>query len=104
VDITVTVTDDGDSDPPNVNFIQRTFTLVIEPVNDAPEFTSNPVLLAVTEEQYTYLITAADVDEDALTIEATEKPAWMTFTDQGNGQASLTGVPPVGVTGTFTVR
>src|SRR5690606_7663691 len=54
VDITVTVTDDGDSDPPNVNFIQRTFTLVIEPVNDAPEFTSNPVLLAVAEEQYTY--------------------------------------------------
>ena len=43
---------------------------------------------------YTYNITATDPNAgDTLTITATTKPAWLTFTDNGGGSATLTGTP-----------
>ncbi len=51
--VTVTVTDNGLGSPaPNVNFIQRSFTLTIQPVNDAPVFKSTPVISVTVGELY----------------------------------------------------
>ncbi|MCF6185516.1 MAG: T9SS type A sorting domain-containing protein, partial [Bacteroidales bacterium] len=61
--------------------------------NTLPEFTSSPVTTATSGQTYTYNITATDADGDNLTITAPTKPAWLTFTDNGNGTAVLTGIP-----------
>ncbi|MHA1288601.1 MAG: InlB B-repeat-containing protein, partial [Candidatus Thorarchaeota archaeon] len=62
--------------------------------NNKPSFTSTPVTGATQDELYTYNITATDPDDgDTLEITATTKPAWLTFTDHGDGTATLTGTP-----------
>ena len=61
--------------------------------NNAPTFTSTAVTSATEGEAYTYDITASDDDGDALTITAPTLPAWLTFTDNGDGTATLSGTP-----------
>ncbi len=61
--------------------------------NQAPSFTSDPITTGVVGENYSYNITATDPDGDNLTITATEKPEWLTLTDNGNGNAVLSGTP-----------
>jgi hypothetical protein len=58
-----------------------------------PVFTSSPPLTAVEGQTYTYNITTNDPDGDTVVITAQVKPTWLTFLDNGNGTASLTGVP-----------
>jgi hypothetical protein len=74
------------------------FTITVHNVNDAPYFTSSPVTKAVMNEEYIYNITTTDPDLihdplETLTITAEEKPDWLTFTDNGDGTAILTGEP-----------
>ena len=103
--ITVRVTDDGSNTLPHKNFIERTFTLTITPVNDAPVFTSTPVEIAVIGELYQYIIEVSDVDlNDVITISAIDIPAWLTLTAQGNGQALLSGTPPSNAVGAVSVK
>src|SRR5690606_32181575 len=59
---TVTVTDDGTG--PGTR--SRTFTIRILPVNDPPEFVSEPVLLAVPNERYEYVAEIEDVESASL--------------------------------------
>jgi hypothetical protein len=55
-------------------------SITVTPVNDAPQFTSDPITAATEDEIYTYEITADDVDEsDMLTIEAVEIPTWLSI-------------------------
>lgn len=103
--ITVKVTDDGSNDPPNVNFVSRTFTLTIEPVNDPPVITSTPGVVAIIGEPYEYLIESTDADPgETITITAPQKPAWLTLTSQGAGKALLMGTPPSNAGGSVAIK
>ncbi len=71
-----------------------TFNLTVANVNDAPNFTTAPVITGTQDILYTYNIAATDPDTgDLLTITAPNLPAWLTLTDSGNGTATLTGTP-----------
>jgi uncharacterized repeat protein (TIGR01451 family) len=68
--------------------------IVTVTVNDAPIFTSTPITAATADTTYLYAITAGDADEgDVLTITAYTNQGWLTFTDHGNGHATLSGTP-----------
>lgn len=56
----------------------------------APSFTSLPTTTNTSGELYTYNITTTG-GEGVLTITATQKPAWLSLTDNGNGTALLSG-------------
>jgi hypothetical protein len=74
----------------------QAFTITVANVNDAPFFTSTPVTTTQPGMLYTYDVTADDPDldwGDVLTITAPTRPAWLTFTDHGDGTATLTGTP-----------
>lgn len=58
--------------------------------NTAPSFTSTAVLSGELNTAYSYNITTTDSDGDPLTITAATIPGWMTFTDNGDGTATLT--------------
>ncbi len=80
---------DGVSQP-----VQQSFTIDVTNTNDAPVFTSVPVTTATEGFVYTYNITVNDVDDGAvITIMDVVKPLWLTFTDNGDGTAVLTGTP-----------
>ena len=70
------------------------FTITVTNTNDVPFFTSAPITTAAQDTLYTYNITASDPDLGAvLNITAPTLPAWLTFTDNGNGTATLSGTP-----------
>ncbi|MDM8523963.1 putative Ig domain-containing protein [Desulfococcaceae bacterium HSG8] len=72
----------------------QAFTITVGNVNDTPFFTSMPPTDATQDAVYTYSIIAADSDPgDSLTITAMTLPAWLTFTDNGDGTAVLSGTP-----------
>jgi len=112
VQITVTVTDDGAGSPaPNVNTVSRQFNLVIQPVNDLPVFSSQPVTLAAVGELYTYEVAAMDVDNPNFTLTVLQKPDWLTFTLKAVDPAApnvktatLSGTPGASVSGNFVVQ
>jgi gliding motility-associated-like protein len=99
VQLSVTVTDNGSGVSPNVNKTTRVFSVVVQPVNDPPVFTSQPEIVAVVNERYAYRVVASDADGDALAFSAALKPAWASLSASGNGVAILTGIPPSGATG-----
>jgi VCBS repeat-containing protein len=72
-----------------------TVTITVTPLNDAPAFTSTPVISATEEAAYTYDVTATDVDNAVtdLAITAPTRPGWLTLADNGDGTATLTGTP-----------
>ncbi|MDX9955801.1 MAG: putative Ig domain-containing protein [Anaerolineae bacterium] len=77
-------------------FAEQTFTLTVANVNDAPAFTSAPIITATQGAPYSYAIAAEDPDlihGDALTLTAPTLPTWLTLTDHGNGTATLSGTP-----------
>ncbi len=82
---------------------QSTGEITISPVNDAPTITSNAPETATEDELYSYSITTNDVDGDILTIEAAFNATWLTFTDNGNGTATLGGTPINEDVDTYTV-
>jgi len=70
-----------------------TLGATVDSINDAPTFTSDAVIDATEDAAYSYDITTTDADGDDVTILALTKPDWLTFTDNGDGAASLTGTP-----------
>ncbi len=74
----------------------QAFTITVANVNDAPTFTSAPVLTVTQDAPYTYAVTADDPDllhGDILTITAPTLPSWLTLEDHGDGTATLSGTP-----------
>lgn len=71
--------------------------------NVAPTFTSTPVVTATEDSVYSYTITTDDAESDSVTIAATTKPSWLTFTDNADGTATLTGTPLTGDVGDNSV-
>ena len=64
------------------------------PANNPPTFTSTAVISVDKDALYTYNIITNDIDTgDSLVISAPTKPAWLNFTDNGNGTATLNGTP-----------
>ena len=104
VQVSVTVTDNGSGISPNVNTIIKTFSVVIQPVNDPPVFTSAPVTIAAINEMYEYVVQAVDPDNEPVTITALGKPSWATITPLSNGRAKLSGTPPASALGNVDVQ
>jgi len=72
--------------------VNQNFTLNVSNTNDPPFFSSSPVPVAVQDLEYVYNITTGDPDAaDTRDITATTLPVWLTFTDNGNGTATLSG-------------
>jgi len=68
-----------------------TTTLIFESI---PSFTSQPITEIEEDNSYNYIITTTDTDQgDTLTIRANTLPAWLTFTDNQDGTATLIGTP-----------
>jgi uncharacterized repeat protein (TIGR01451 family) len=60
--------------------------VTVLPVNDAPFFSSTPILTATEDVAYTYTVTVDDVDAgDLLTLTAPTLPTWLTFTPAEGG-------------------
>ncbi len=78
---------------------EQTVTIVVGDVNKAPEFTQLPLADAPEDKVYKATIIATDEDGPAelkITAEIippTGKDNWLTFTDQGDGVATLEGTP-----------
>ena len=72
---------------------QKTFTLTVNNVNDAPVFDFTPPVSTDEDTPFSYQLTATDVDFDVasetLSYEALEKPEWMTVSSDG----LITGTP-----------
>jgi len=64
--------------------------------NTAPSFLSTGLDAAEQSTLYNYLISATDINGDALTIGSSTLPAWLTLLDNGDGTASLSGTPSSG--------
>jgi len=75
--------------------IQNIATFNINPVNDKPIITSTPIITATKDTQYTYNLSASDVDMDALSWSATAGtsiPSWLTLEENST---LLQGVPTI---------
>ncbi|MCF8263334.1 MAG: T9SS type A sorting domain-containing protein [Melioribacteraceae bacterium] len=73
--------------------------------NQSPTFTSSPILNAPADNLYVYNISASDPNAgDDLTITANTIPGWLTFSDNGNGTAQLSGTPSISDVGSYNVE
>ena len=86
----VTVTDQGD-----LSFTQS-FTIQIIDVNEALLFTSEPIIVGVEAVEYSYTIKCMDLDKDAISLVAIEKPECLSLLDNGDGTWTLSGTPVLG--------
>ena len=96
--INITATD-GDAS------VTNSFNIVVFRENEVPVFDSTPVSVAYEDLLYEYNIQVSDVNiEDSnLTIEVVEKPDWLTFVDNQDKTALLSGTPLVSHIGTHNV-
>ncbi|MCP4407848.1 MAG: tandem-95 repeat protein [Gammaproteobacteria bacterium] len=87
--VTLRVTDAGGS------FADQNFTITVTNVDNAPVFSSTAITTATEGVLYSYPITTTDLDTgDTLTItSASTLPTWLTLTDHGGGNATLSGTP-----------
>lgn len=72
-------------------------------VNAAPVFDSTPVTTATENTLYSYTVAVSDPDGVALGISAPTLPEWMTFEDNFNNTATLSGTPLTGDIGNASV-
>lgn len=72
--------------------VTKEFEIEVIDINEAPEFISEPNTSAMENIEYVYDIECSDIDGDEITIEATEKPSWLTLTNN-NGNFRLVGTP-----------
>ena len=74
--------------------VNQNFTITVDNTNDAPQFVTIPVSIALQDVLYTYDIVATDEDlGDAIVVDATTTPSWLNFDYNGNGLATLQGTP-----------
>lgn len=76
-------------------------TRVVQP-NREPIFASTPLTMAQVGVAYRYDIQVNDSEK--VVISATTRPSWLSFMDQGNNTATLSGTPTITDLGTSTVR
>ena len=91
LDVTETLTDTYTFTAPDG--VTQQVTVTINGAEDTPVFDSAAITAATEDSAYTYSISTSDVDIEAVSITATTLPAWLSLTDNGDGTASLTGIP-----------
>jgi hypothetical protein len=64
----------------------------VDPVNDPPRWQSPQLVDGEVSVAYTQTLSASDVDGDRLILTATGLPDWLSFSDNGDGTATLSGV------------
>jgi hypothetical protein len=69
--------------------------------NVVPAITTAALAEAFVGDAYAATVNTIDSDGPALALAIGPKPAWLNFTDHGNGTATLGGTPPVGTNGAF---
>ncbi|MBN1920935.1 MAG: tandem-95 repeat protein [Anaerolineae bacterium] len=98
--ITITVSDGTSTDSDG-------FRLDVLP-NTLPLFVSVPLTVTQEDLPYEYTIYATDAEDGgvpgALTYSALLKPAWLTFTDNGDNTAMLSGTPAQAHVGEHSIR
>lgn len=82
---------------------EATVTVTVNPVNDAPVFTSTPLAAVVVDAEYRYVAKAADVENDALTFTAPVLPSWLALVEQTDSTATLVGTPTAAEAGEHAV-
>lgn len=81
-----------------------TVVTAIFTADNAPVITSTPTLSATEDSPYSYGgITVTDADGDTTTITNPAAPGFLTFVDNGNNTATLSGTPTDSAVGTRTV-
>jgi len=75
------------------------------PTNQAPVIgtITNPTVTAGSSQVLAVSATDPDGPASGITLSASGLPAFVTFTNQGNGQGQFNIAPPVGTTGSFTI-
>ncbi len=71
--------------------------------NELPQVSTTPASVATVGQAYGETLTFTDPENDALTLSVVSKPAWLTFTDNGDRSGSFSGTPSAGDVGTQTV-
>ena len=79
----------------------QSFTLTVNPANVAPAITSATGTTFAVGTAGTFSVTTTGYP--TATLSATGNPSWATFKDNGNGTAALSGTPPAGSQGTYTL-
>jgi hypothetical protein len=74
--------------------------ITVNPVNDMPLITTDPVLTGSVGNLYVYVLDATDIDNEILTYSAVTLPDWLEFSPS-NGV--LTGIPQIGDVGQHLV-
>jgi hypothetical protein len=77
----------------------KTFTLTVNPVNDAPNISGSPTNTIAVEESYNFVPDITDPDGDNLTVSIENKPSWMIFNSQ---TGLLIGEPATADIGVYT--
>lgn len=84
--------------------VQQIFAIEITEGNNSPTFISEPVIVAIAGGFYQYNIVVNDPDEgDVITITSGSLPPWLSFVDNGDGTATLSGTPSVGDVGLVSI-
>ncbi|ETR72215.1 MAG: hypothetical protein OMM_01891 [Candidatus Magnetoglobus multicellularis str. Araruama] len=73
--------------------VKQAFLIVVENTNDPPEITSMPVLTAIEDTAYQYLLSAYDMDKDTITFIPTILPEWLSLNNTGGNKAIIYGRP-----------
>lgn len=82
----------------------QNFTVTVTNTNSPPAFVSSPVLTATIGDLYTYMVMATDPNTgDSLTITAPTLPGWLSFADNGDGTAVISGTASIAQVGEYAV-
>ena len=85
------------------NYSSQTIRLTVDYQNSIPVFETQADVNAKVNENYTYYFKAFDEDLcDNIEFKIYNKPAWLTFTDNGDRTGLLSGVPPKSSFGDYT--
>ncbi|KDM92850.1 Ig-like domain-containing protein [Photobacterium galatheae] len=76
-----------------------TVSVTVETVNDAPTISGTPSLSVDQDQNYEFLPTASDIENDGLTFSIANMPAWASFDPQ---TGRLSGVPDNDAVGQYT--
>ncbi len=77
--------------------VDQSFVILVDNVNDAPNFTSTPVTSVKQGVAYTYTVSAIDVDGDAMTYSAPVLPGWLAFNSSTHVLNATPGIDNLGV-------
>lgn len=96
--VTVRATDSGGLST------SQSVTVAVNDLNEAPQFISAGSVQAYEDSAFQFVVQTADPDTGAsLTLSASNVPAWLQFTDQGDGTAIVSGTPTVTEVGDYTL-